>query len=194
MQRFGYAAVSSQKNAVWTRDLRPESLRVLTKRLLSCGRSRTVVRSSPVLTCRLMTSQRVIRGSGPLGVGTWSGRTLENVLVANQPDNHYAVGLYFTGRQRRKKNRMLSSSINFMIYINVIRHVQSTTIWLSLLPKNGCLPLSLTIVDMLAGKQMNLVFQQTKPRPKSSQTISISNMWGQFWGFRLRPMRSTGSF
>lgn len=182
---------------------RPESLRVLTKRLLywECGGSDSESRpadahallSSPALTCRLMTSQRVIRGSGPLGVGTRSGRMLENVLVANQPDNHYAFGLYFTGRQR-KKNRMLSSSINFMIYINIIRQVQSTTIWLSFLPKTGCLPLSLTIVDMLAGKQMKLVFQQTKPRPKSSQTISISNMWGQFWGFRWRPVRFTGSF
>lgn len=160
----------------------------------SRGPSRTFVRSSPALTCRLMTSQHVIRGSGPLCVVTRSGRMLENVLVTNQPDNHYAAGLYFTGRQRRKKNRMLSSSINFMIYINVIRHVQSTTIWRSILPKNGCLPLSLTIVDMLAGKQMKFVFQQTKHRPKSSRTISISNMWGQFWGFRWRPMRFTGSF
>lgn len=39
-----------------------------------------------------------------------------------------------------------------MIYIDVIRLVQTATIWPSLRPKNGCLSLTLTIIDLLADK------------------------------------------
>lgn len=91
---------------------------------------RALPQNSAALT--VVTSRRVIRGSGLLAGRTWSGRMVTNQFKS---DNHYAVGLYITGRQRRKKNRTLSSWINIMIYIDVIRLVQTSTIWPSLRPK-----------------------------------------------------------
>lgn len=60
----------------------------------------SVAPNAAAAMCQLMTSQCVTRGSGLLGVGTWSGRTLQNILVTNQfkSDDHYAVELHFTGR------------------------------------------------------------------------------------------------